>query len=140
MAFAALAATGGCSVGDQGDESIVAGVTPVEWDTLPKEAQEARPPLDAYGRPEPLGVAVVLPGSEARKLLIAVWGNMCRPVVGVSGVDVGSGSAPQLNITIAYSAQTTCEDALWPWAFEVHLTRDVEPGNVVLVVADSRSS
>lgn len=76
--------------------------------------------------------AALLPGSQPRRLLIAVFGNCCTPVVTVAAPEVTG--PPQLNVAAWQSTGPTCCDALVMWPFEVTLNRDVDPAEVVLEV------
>lgn len=107
----------------------------VEWEDLSLAAQSVRPPLVGEHR-EYRGVAVVLPGSEPRRLYIAVWHNACMPVVTVSAP--APGSAPQLVVAIGQRAGEQCGDLFKMWPFEVILNRDVDPAAVVVEVRDRR--
>jgi len=138
VAAVVLAACGhGISVpADSSD--LIRRVRFIDWEDLPAEAQEVRPPLvegaGFLGEPatEYWGVAVVLPGSEDRRLLIAVWHNACRPAVTVAALDPG-----HLAVSIA-DAETNCGEILKMWPFEVVLNRDVDPATLVLEVTDDR--
>jgi hypothetical protein len=124
------ALTGGLSVG--GDPTdLIHDAAFVEWEDLPLPGQSVRPPDSGH-----LGVAQVLPGSEPRRLYIAVWHNTCMPVVTVSAPDPGS--APQLSVAIGQHPGEQCGDLLQMWPFEVTLNRDVNPATIVLQVNDRR--
>ena len=128
-----IALTGGLSVGSDPTD-LIQDAAFVEWEDLPLPAQSVRPPDSGH-----LGAAQVLPGSEPRRLYIAVWHNTCMPVVTVSAPDPGS--APQLSVAIGQrypSAEENCGDLLQMWSFEMTLNRDVNPATVVLQVNDRR--
>jgi hypothetical protein len=78
----------------------------------------------------------LLPGSEPDRLLIAVFGNACRPTVTVAAPEVTG--PPQLNVA-SYPPHQTCGEILLLWPLEVILTRDVDPASVVLVVMSQPS-
>jgi hypothetical protein len=123
---------GGLSVGADPTD-LIQDAAFVDWEDLPRPAQLVHAPDSGC-----LGVAQALPGSEARRLLIAVWHNTCMPAVTVSAPDPGL--APQLRVHIGqrhYSVET-CGDLLKMWPFEVILNRDVDPAAVVLEVRDRR--
>lgn len=138
VAAAVLAACGdGISVvADSSD--LIRGVRFINWEDLPAEAQEVRPPVvegaGFLGEPatEYWGVAVILPGSEPRRLLIAVWHNACRPAVTVAALDPG-----RLAVSIA-DAETNCGEILKMWPLEVTLNRDADPATLVLEVTENR--
>lgn len=122
------------SVGDDPTD-LIRDVKFIDWEDLPADAQEVRPPLVA-GRREYLGVAVVLPGSEPRRLYLAVWHNTCMPVVTVSAP--APGSTPKLLVAIGQHPGEQCGEVLRMWPFEVILSRDVDPAAVVLEVRNRR--
>jgi hypothetical protein len=137
VAAVLLAACGAPSDGvsvEADPTDLIQGARFIEWEQLPPQAQEVRPPL-VDGEREYVGVAVVLPGSEARRLLIAVWHNACMPAVSVAATDLDD--VPRLAVSIA-DAETDCGEILNMWPFEVTLNRDVDPATVVLDVTDSR--
>ena len=76
--------------------------------------------------------AHLLPGSEPRRLLIAVFGNMCQPTVTVAGSN--ETGPPQLEVNVSYPPHHTCEEILLMWPIEVTLARDVDPATVVVEV------
>ena len=123
---------------DPGD--LIGDAEFIDWEVLPSAAQEVRPPLvegaGFLGEParEVWGVAVVLPGSESRRLLIAVWHNACRPALTVAALDP---TGARLSVSIA-DAETNCAELLKMWPFEVALNRDVDPATLVLGVTDNR--
>lgn len=125
-------------VADPGD--LIRDARFIDWEDLSAEAQEVRPPIvegaGFLGEPatEYWGVAVVLPGSELRRLLIAVWHNACRPAVTVAALDP---TAARLSVSIA-DAETNCAEMLKMWPFEVTLNQDVDPATLVLDVIDNR--
>jgi len=125
-----IALTGGLSVGSDPTD-LIQDAAFVEWEDLPLPAQSIRPPDSGH-----LGVAQVLPGSEPRRLYVAVWHNTCMPVVTVSAPEPGS--APQLTVAIGQHPGGHCGDLLQMWPFEVTLNRDVNPATVVLQVNDRR--
>ena len=125
---------GGLSVGADPTD-LIQTVAFVDWEDLPRPAQSVRPPRVGDQR-EYVGVAVVLPGSEARRLYIAVWHNACIPVVTVSAPDPGS--APRLVVAIGQHPGEQCGEMLEMWPFEVILNREVDPAAVVLEVSDRR--
>ena len=122
------------SVGDDPTD-LIRDVEFIDWEDLPADAQEVRPPLVGGSR-EYLGVAVVLPGSEPRRLYLAVWHNACVPVVTVSAPVPGS--TPKLSVAIGQHPGEQCGEVLKMWPFEVILNRDVAPAAVVLEVSDRR--
>jgi hypothetical protein len=131
--------SGGLSVvSDPSD--LIRGAGFIDWEELPAEAQEVRPPLvegaGPLGEPgeEFWGVAVVLPGSEPRRLLIAVWHNMCMPSVTVAALDP---AGTRLGVSIG-EGRANCGEALKMWPFEVTLNRDVDPAAVSLEVRENR--
>jgi hypothetical protein len=125
-------------VADPGD--LIRDAKFIDWEDLPAEAQEVRPPIvegaGFLGEPatEYWGVAVVLPGSESRRLLITVWHNACRPAVTVAALDP---TGAHLSLSIA-DAETNCADMLKMWRLEVTLNRDVDPSTLVVEVRDNR--
>jgi hypothetical protein len=130
-----LAVGAGCSGGVEAGSDptgLIASTSFIEWEALPPAAQQVWPPEgQAGGR----GVAVVLPGSESRRLLIAVWHNACKPAVEIAAP---SRDDPlHLAVRIA-DAETGCAEPLKMWPVEVRLTRDVDPAAVVLDVTDLR--
>lgn len=135
MAAILLAVGGGCS-GDveagSNPTGLIAGTSFIEWEALPPAAQQVRPPEGQGGG---RGVAVVLPGSEPRRLLIAVWHNACEPAVEIAAP--GQEDPLRLAVRIADS-ETGCAEILKIWPVEVRLTSDVDPGAVVLEVTDLR--
>jgi len=102
----------------------------IEWEDLPAVAQGLRSRDSGYH-----GVAQVLPGSEPRRLYIAVWHNTCQPIVTIAAPDP---SGARLAISISGGGQTACGDLLKMWPLEVILTRDIDPARVVTEVTDSR--
>jgi hypothetical protein len=81
--------------------------------------------------------AVVLPGSEPRRLLIATWSGTCMPSVTVAAPDPGE--APILQVAInRLDPACSRSDVLMVWCFEVTFNRDVDPSSVVLEVSESR--
>ncbi|MCU0281309.1 MAG: hypothetical protein MUE66_05685 [Acidimicrobiia bacterium] len=135
IAVILLAAGAGCSGGvETGSDptGLIAGMSFIEWEALPLAAQQVRPPEgQAGGR----GVAVILPGSEPRRLLIAVWHNACEPAVEIAAP--GQEDPLRLAVRIA-DAETGCAELLKMWPVEVRLTREVDPGAVVVDVTDLR--
>ena len=107
----------------------------VAWEDLSPEAREVLPPT-IEGRSEFLGAAVILPGSEPRRLLIAIWHNACQPKVTISAPD----SEPRLAVSISAARTGVCGEVLKMWPIEVTLKRDLDPAAVVLVITDARSS
>jgi len=91
---------------------------------------------DVYHQAEFEG-AMILPGSEPRRLLIGVFGNACRPTVTVAAPNLTG--PPQLNVAVSYPPHHTCGEILLMWPLEVILTRDVNPTSVVLVVMSQPS-
>jgi hypothetical protein len=83
---------------------------------------------EVYSQPDFEGAAV-LPGSEPRRLLIAVFGNCCAPTVTVAAPEVTG--PPQLTVTVTESTKNCC-DLLLMWPFALNLNRDVDPAEVVL--------
>ena len=81
--------------------------------------------------------AMILPGSEPRRLLIGAFGGCCRPTVTVAAPEV-TGQL-QINVAVSRGTGQTCCDALVLWPLEVILTRDVDPASVVLVVMSQPS-
>lgn len=79
----------------------------------------------------------LLPGSEPDRLLIAVFGNACRPTVTVAAPEVTG--PPQLNVAVSYPPHHTCGEILLMWPIEVILTREVDPASVVLVLMSQPS-
>lgn len=132
------------STGASGADDLSVGDDPTDlireaafnaWEDLPLAAQSVRPPL-VGGEREYLGVAVVLPGSEPRRLLLAVWRNACVPVVTVSAPDPGS--TAKLLVAFGQHPGEQCGEVLRMWPFEVILNRDLDPAAVVLEVRDRR--
>ncbi|MBP1632772.1 MAG: hypothetical protein H6Q11_1060 [Acidobacteria bacterium] len=81
--------------------------------------------------------AMILPGSEPRRLLIGAFGGCCRPTVTVAAPEV-TGQL-QINVAVSRGTGQTCCDALVMWPFEVILTRDVDPAGVILEVMSQPS-
>ena len=135
IAVILLAVGAGCSGGVEAGSDptgLIAGTSFIEWEALPPAAQQVRPP---EGRGGGRGAAVVLPGSEPRRLLIAVWHNACEPAVEIAAP---SRDDPlRLAVRIA-DAETGCAEVLRIWPIEVRLTRDLDPAAVVLEVTDLR--
>ena len=119
---------------------LIQGAEFIDWEELPAEAQGVLPPrVEGAGflgeaTREYWGVAVVLPGSESRRLLIAVWHNACQPAIAVAAPDP---TGARLSVSIA-DAETNCGEMLKMWPFEVTLNGDVDPATLVLEVTDSR--
>jgi len=120
---------GGVSVSADPSDLIRSAIF-VEWEDLPAVAQGLRSRDSGYH-----GVAQVLPGSEPRRLYIAVWHNTCQPIVTIAAPDP---SGARLAISISGGGQTACGDLLKMWPVEVILTREIDPGRVVTEVTDSR--
>ena len=100
----------------------------VDWEDLPVpvSAQEVHQQTELAG-------GMILPGSESRRLLIAITGNTCVPSVTVRAPDLPG--PPQLKVSVARNpTHQGCGDLLKIWPFEVILTRDVDPASVVLEV------
>ena len=124
----ALSACSGGGVSVAADPSdLIRGVGFIDSEDLPVPVS----PQEVYDHVGFEG-AVVLPGSEPRRLLIAMFGNCCAPVVSVAAPEVAG--PPQLNVAAWQSTGPTCCDALVMWPFEVTLNRDVDPAEVVLEV------
>lgn len=122
----ALSACGGISVvADPTD--LIRDARFIDVEDLPVPVS----PQEVYSQPGFEGAAV-LPGSEPRRLLIAVFGNCCTPHVTVAAPEVPG--PPQLNVAVSEGTGGTCCDALLMWPFAVNLNRDVDPAEVVLVV------
>lgn len=124
----ALSACSGGGVSVAADPTdLIRGVGFIDREDLPVPVS----PQELYDRPGFEGAAI-LPGSEPRRLLIAVFGNCCAPVVSVAAPEVAG--PPQLNVAAWPSMGPTCCDALVMWPFEVTLNRDVDPAEVILEV------
>lgn len=105
----------------------------VDWENLPVpvSVQEVHQQTGSRG-------GMILPGSEPRRLLIAIWGNTCVPSVTVRAPDLPG--PPQLKVSVAANpTHQGCGDILKVWPFEVVLTRDVDPASVVLEVMSQPS-
>lgn len=74
----------------------------------------------------------MLPGSEPRRLLVAVFGNTCRPKVTVAAPNLTE--PPQLRVAVSYPAHHTCGEILLMWPIEITLDRDVDLAQVILEV------
>ena len=120
---------GGVSVSDDPSD-LIRSARFMEWEDLPAVAQGLRSRDSGYH-----GVAQVLPGSEPRRLYIAVWHNTCQPIVTIAAPDP---SGARLAVSIGGGGQTACGDLLKMWPLEVILTRDIDPARVVTEVTDSR--
>ena len=81
--------------------------------------------------------AMILSGSESRRLLIGAFGGCCRPTVTVAAPEV-TGQL-QINVAVSRGTAQTCCEALVLWPLEVILTRDVDPAGVVLEVMSQPS-
>jgi hypothetical protein len=129
-ALALSACSGGISVvADPTD--LIRDARFVDLEDLPVPVSQQ----EVYSQPDFEGAAV-LPGSEPRRLLIAVFGNCCTPHVTVAAPEVTG--PPQLNVAVSEGTGATCCDALLMWPFAVNLNRDVDPAEVVLEVVGNR--
>jgi len=106
----------------------------IDWEDLPVPVNVG----EVYDQAEIEG-AVVLPGSEPRRLLIATWSGTCMPSVTVAAPDPGQEPILQVAINRLDPAWAACSgsDAIKLWYFEVILARDVDPASVVLDVSES---
>jgi hypothetical protein len=104
MSSTTTSVLGGLSVGANPTD-LIQDAAFVDWEDLPCPSQLVHGPDSGYR-----GVARVLPGSEAGRLLIAVWHDTCMPVVTVSTPDPGS--APQLVVAIGERPMEQCGDLL----------------------------
>jgi len=109
----------------------------IDWEDLPVPVSSQ----DVYHQAELEG-AVVLPGSDSRRLLIATWSGTCMPSVTVAAPDPGEAPTLQVAVNRLFPAGAACSesDVLKLWPFEVTLNRDVNPAQVVLEVTESRPS
>jgi hypothetical protein len=106
----------------------------IDWEDLPDSVSAG----EVYHQAEIEG-AVVLPGSEPRRLLIATWSGTCMPSVTVAAPDPGEAPILQVAINRLHPAWAACSgsDAIGLWYFEVTFNRDVDPSSVVLEVSES---
>jgi len=109
----------------------------IDWEDLPVSVNTG----EVYHQAE-LDGAVVLSGSEPRRLLIATWSGTCMPSITVAAPDPGEAPILQVAINRLSPAWAACSrsDAIGLWYFEVTLTRDVDPASVVLKVSESSPS
>ena len=120
----ALSACGGISVvADPTD--LIRDARFIDLEDLPVPVSQQ----EVYSQPGFEGAAV-LPGSEPRRLLIAVFGNCCAPRVTVAAAEVTG--PPRLTVTVDESTGNNCCELLLMWPFAVNLNRDVDPAEVVL--------
>jgi len=120
----ALSACGGISVvADPTD--LIRDARFIDLEDLPVPVSQQ----EVYSQPGFEGAAV-LPGSEPRRLLIAVFGGCCAPTVTVAAAEVTG--PPRLTVTVDESTGNNCCELLLMWPFAVNLNRDVDPAEVVL--------
>ena len=133
FAFSACS-SGGLSV-EADPTDLIQDANFIDWEDLPVPVNVG----EVYRQAEFEG-AVVLPGSEPRRLLIATWSGTCMPSVTVAAPDPGEEPILQVAINRLDPAWAACSgsDTLMVWYFEVTFNRDVDPSSVVLEVSESR--
>ena len=135
LALCACSSGGLSVVADPSD--LINDANFIDWEDLPVPVSAG----DVYHQAELEG-AVILPGSEPRRLLIATWSGTCMPSVTVAAPDPGEAPTLQVAVNRLFPAWAACSesDLLMLWPFEVTLNRDVDPAQVVLEVTESRPS